>query len=185
MGCVCPRGAGRPGGHHVDARAKGLERAGDVIVAPPVPVRRLSNCRPCAQRARYMASGWVIRRRHDAATPSRCCAPISPVVQDARRVAPQPPPFVDERCDDPSTGSTLIPVFAPAAPAFRAIFNDRHRSTRSLRGIAAYDSLSRADGLAESLEERWVVAWRPSGMSCSAACARFATRCKLTAHSAR
>lgn len=83
-----------------------------------------------------------------------------PVVQDARRIAPQTPPFVDGRCDDPFSRLDLIPVFAPAAPAFRAISNDRHESRAAFAQIAAYDSAIPAQlGLAESLEERWVVAY--------------------------
>ena len=143
-----------------DTTARVWERAGDVIVAPPVPVRPfIDTLKTRCRSARYSNLGWVIPA-DDADTAVALLRAHFPVVQDARRVAPQPPPFVDGRCDDPFSRLDLIPVFAPAAPAFRAIFNDRHESRAAFAQIAAYDSAIPAQlGLAESLEERWVVAY--------------------------
>lgn len=143
-----------------DTTARVWERAGDVIVAPPVPVRPfIDTLKTRCRSARYSNLGWVIPA-DDADTAVALLRAHFPVVQDARRVARQPPPFVDGRCDDPFSRLDLIPVFAPAAPAFRAIFNDRHESRAAFAQIAAYDSAIPAQlGLAESLEERWVVAY--------------------------
>jgi hypothetical protein len=143
-----------------DTTARVWERAGDVIVAPPVPVRPfIDTLKTRCRSARYSNLGWVIPA-DDADTAVALLRAHFPVVQDARRVAPQPPPFVDGRCDDPFSRLDLIPVFAPAAPAFRAIFNDRHESRAAFAQIAAHDPTIPAQlGLAESLEERWVVAY--------------------------
>lgn len=145
----------------LDSTALVYARAGDVIVAPPVPVRPfIEAIKTSCRSARYSSLGWMVSVA-DADTAVALLRTHFPTVQDARPRAPQPPPFVDGSGDDPFCRLDLITLLAPAAPAFRAIDNDRHPAARAaFAQIAAYDPAIPAQlGLAESLEERWVVAY--------------------------
>ena len=91
-----------------DTTARVWERAGDVIVAPPVPVRPfIDTLKTSCRTARYSSVGWVIPVG-DADTAVALLRTHFPVVQDGRRIAPQPPPFVDGSCDDPFSRLDLI-----------------------------------------------------------------------------
>ena len=143
-----------------DTTARVWERAGDVIVAPPVPVRPfIDTLKTSCRSARYSSVGWVVPVG-DADTAVALLRTHFPVVQDGRRIAPQPPPFVDGICDDPFSRLDLTTILTLAAPALRAIYNDRHEARAAFAQIAAHDPTIPAQlGLAESLEERWVVAY--------------------------
>ena len=137
-----------------DTAARVWERAGDVIVAPPVPVRPfIDTLKTRCRSARYSSLGWIVPAG-DADTAVALLRAHFPVVQDGRRVAPQPPPFDDGSCDDPFSRLDLIPVLALAAPALRAIYNDRHEARAAFAQIADHDPAIPAQlGLAESLED--------------------------------
>ncbi|PDW00936.1 hypothetical protein [Candidatus Chloroploca asiatica] len=143
-----------------DTTARVWERAGEVIVAPPVPVRPfIDTLKTRCRSARASSFGWVIPA-DDAETAVALLRAHFPVVQDARQVAPQPPPFVDGGCDDPFRRLDLIAVLTPAAPALRAIYHDRHEARAAFAQLAAYDPTLPAQlGLAESLENQWVIAY--------------------------
>lgn len=143
-----------------DSPARVWERAGDVMLAPPLPVRPFINAlKSRCRSARFSGAGWMVSAS-DADAAVALLRASFPVVQDSRLHAPQPPPFVDGRYDDPFSRLDLIAVLAPAAPALRAISNDRHEARAAFARIAAHDPTILAHlGMAESLEERWVVAY--------------------------
>jgi len=103
--------------------------------------------------------GWIIP------TPLADCAvdllrTHFPVVHDSRPNAPPPPLFVDGPAADPLARLDLVPILRPAAPALRALHYERHPARATFTQIADYDpGLLAGLGLAESLDERWVIAY--------------------------
>lgn len=144
----------------LDATARVWERAGEVMVAPPVPVRPFIDALKARCRsARYSSVGWIVPAG-DADTAVALLRAHFPVVQDGRAAAPPPPLFDDGDADDPFSRLDLLPVLAPVAPALRAIHNDRHDVRAALTQVAAQaPGVPASLGFVESLEERWVIAY--------------------------
>lgn len=143
-----------------DSTARVWERAGDVIVAPPIPIRPfIDTLKTRCRSAHYSSFGWIVPA-HDADTAVALLRSYFPVVQDDRPVASPPPPFIDGSCDNPFDRLDLLPLLTPTAPALRAISNDRHPARAAFAQLAAHDlTLPAQLGLAESLEDRWVIAY--------------------------
>lgn len=143
----------------LDTPARVWERSGDVIVAPPLPIRPFIDAlKTRCRAARYTSFGWIVPPR-DADDVVTLLREHFPVVQDGRPTAPAPPLFDDGRADALFARLDLVPLLVPVAPALRAVYNDRHPARAAFATLAASESgLPAALGFAESLEERWVVA---------------------------